>query len=165
MADFKIASPEDFSPNTEVVQLPSQKGTDLGVVLRRPDPLRLLQSSRDNQIPDFLTNIVVAGLEGKTVSAEFDPTDVNVLVQLLELTDMVAITCFENPSVVRDEKYVEGSGNLPLSRLTSDDKQFVLSWALGVEFNTLENFRPGQEPTNVNVDDVPEGENVQPETK
>lgn len=157
--ELRIAKFEDFDP-TEVVQLPSQVGTDLAVKLRQPDPYKLLLSGKDNGIPDLLSNVVVSALQGTTTTTEVDPNDPEVLKGIFDLVDVVTIASFVSPEVVHDEDYIEGSGAVPLSHIKPTDRTWVLNWALGVGFNNLENFPEGQGTSDGSVDDVPEGESV-----
>lgn len=159
MTDFRIATVEDFDP-TEVVQLPSMQGTDLAVKLQQPDPFKLLLAGKNGNIPDFLTNVIVNALSGKTTTTEANMDDPEMLKGIFDMMDIITIASFVTPKVVADKDYVDGSDTVPVSRIKPGDRAWVMNWALGVGFNSIETFPAGQEPADDTVDDVSEGEDV-----
>ena len=158
---FRIATAQDFDP-TQVVQLPSQLGTDLAVKLQQPDPFKLLSAGTDGNIPDFLTNIAVGALSGKVTATEADMSDPDTLRGVFAMMDIVTIASFVSPKVVAEKDWDGGDDTVPVSRIKPGDRAWVLGWALGVGFDSLETFLPKQEPSDDHMDDVPEGESVPP---
>ena len=159
MTNFRIATAQDFDP-TEVVQLPSMIGTDIAVKLQQPDPFKLLLASEDGNIPDFLTNIVVSALNETKTETVADLNDPETIRGIFAMMDVVAIASFVEPQVVADKDWDGSDDIVPVSRIKPGDRAWVMNWALGVGFNSLESFPPQQEAPNDGMDVVPKGENV-----
>ena len=159
MTELRIATANDFGAS-EVIQLPSQKGTDLGVRVQKPDPFELMLASEDGNIPDILTNIVVNALNGSTTTTETDMSDPENIKGIYSLVNIITQASFVEPKVVPNDKWEPNSGTVPISDIKIEDRIWLLSWALGVGFNSLENFRSEQDSSDDAVDDVPESNTV-----
>jgi len=156
---LRIATAEDFAPTEETVQLPSQQGTDAGVLLRRPDVVNIVAS--DGNVPDLLTAQVVDMIEGKQPNgknplAQGDAQE-NVR-QVMQLVNIVCTAAFVDPPVHNDgsdEK--DAQGRIPVQWLDFNDRTFVFEWALGGNFDKLQSFRPESD------DAVPDGADRAPD--
>lgn len=135
---LQIASPFDFEIKPEEVQLPSQRGTDKAVLLRRPDLVALIGG--DGEIPDVLTGLVMAGIKGER--QEFDLTPESV-PQIMKSLDIIAIATFVAPKLWHGDE-VSDDGRMPVGWLKFEDKGFVFAWALGAEYQPAASFRPEQ---------------------
>lgn len=152
---YEIATLDDFRPSAEAVQLPSQNGTDKRVMLRRPDMVRLISS--DGNVPDLLTSIVLAQINGRTAEVDVDET---TIPQLMQMLNTIAVATFVEPALCEEDEPVDGK--LPVAWVSFEDKGFVMSWALGVEAQALQRFR--QEPGG-NVESVQQVQKVRAKSK
>lgn len=135
---LQIASPLDFEVKPEEVQLPSQKDTDKGVLLRRPDLIALISGEGD--VPDVLTGLVMASLKGKREETELTA---ETLPQMLKSLDVIAVATFVEPKLWMGDE-VSADDRMPVKWLSFEDKGFIFAWALGAEFKPAESFRPEQ---------------------
>jgi len=137
--EFVIASAEDFAPKIEVVQLPSQIGTDKAVKLRKPDLIGLI--GKNGSVPDLLSQYVtqeISGKKRKKSGGEIEITGEN-FPQLMEMMDMICIAAFIEPKLAAIEE--PDGRHIPAAWIDFNDKSFVFSWALGTEYVPAERFR------------------------
>lgn len=154
---YTIASAEDFAVTPEEVQLPSQRGTDKAVLLKRPDLIALVTGKGD--IPDVLTGLIMQSVEGGGGQREFAITRES-LPEIMSAMNAVCKATFFEPQVWDNDE--PGEGCMPLAWLTFDDKAFVFAWALGGEYEGAKSFR--DEP-GAGVDTVPASNGTAPESK
>lgn len=148
---FTIASPDDFD-HSEIVQLPSQAGTDKAVRLQQPD---LVQLFSEGDAPDLLSNIALGHLNGGGVEAGVQITKDN-LPDLLQTLNLICRASFVEPKIGNDK------GQLPLERIPFNDRMFVFQWALGAEYQPTKNF---PEQTGENLEAVQSSNGVSSEAE
>ena len=146
--EYEVATLADFEPQVEWVQLPSQRGTKKAVQLQRPDIISLIDGEGD--VPDVLTSIVLSQVNGK--QKQDMAIDRETLPQLMKSLNVVAMAAFVHPKLT--EQALRG--------MNFEDKAFVFSWALGVEYVPAERFRQEQD---ANVEPVPAVQKVRPNAK
>ncbi len=132
-AQLRIASADDFLSENEVVQLPSQAGSDAGVLLRRPDIVSMMAAG-DGDVPDILSSMVVRMLNEKPGAAgpaqELKITAEN-LPQVMQSINTIAVAAFVDPPLTLAAE--PHDGRIPVSRIKFEDKVFVFGWAIGGE--------------------------------
>ncbi len=137
-----IATPADFAPQAEEVQLPSQLGTESCVLLQRPDVIALIGG--DGEAPDVLSNLVLSSLNGKA-QAEKKGLEINreTLPQMLSTMRLIAKATFVQPKLW--EKEESDQEHMPVKWLDFNDLSFVFAWALGAEYQPASSFpeKPG----------------------
>lgn len=148
---LQIATIEDFD-NTEVVQLPSQEGTNKAVRLQKPD---LVQLFADGEAPDLLSSIALNNLGNGTNKPNVS-IDKDNLPDLMKTLDFVCRLCFLEPQLGNNE------GELPLHKIQFNDKMFVFMWALGAEYQPARQF---PDETRENMDDLQPVNGVSEETE
>jgi len=116
----------EWAAETELVTLPSGHVAEL----RRPDVIDLIANGED--APDLLTSVVLAQINRKARTLELTP---ETLPQVMQMMNLIVAASFVAPKVP-DE--------LPLARLSFNDKSFVFAWALGAQYEAAANFRHQQ---------------------
>lgn len=154
---YQIASLQDFAVQPETVQLPSQKGTDKAVLLKKPDMVSLIMGEY-GEIPDLLTGMLMAGAQGAKVEVSLNDKD--KLPQIAQMLNAVAIATFIEPRVCSGKEPQDDA--LPVSWLPFDDRVFVMNWAMGTELPAMQKFREEQSG---GVGTVSEGGDVPPVTE
>lgn len=120
---FNIATASDFD-TTEIIQLPSQIGTDKAVKLRKPDVFELISG---DDAPDILTDLALRQIDG---GGKVDLVITKeTLPQLLKTLNLIASAA-----------WVEPEGVDP-TQLSINDRMFIFNWVLGAEYEAAEAFR------------------------
>lgn len=140
---LKIAQWESLVP-TEDVQLPSQKGTEFGVRLRKPDVLGIMTEGGD--VPNFLKQFVSPDAP---VDSGEQVDMVAALPSLLPLFARIAMATLVEPVPTPEL----------VSALALQDKMFITEWSLGKEFGNAVSFR---QEAGTGVDAIPTVQGVQP---
>lgn len=122
---FQIATIQEFE-HSEIVQLPSQEGTNKAVRLQQPD---LVQLFSNGDAPDLLSSIALGHLNGGEVNANVQITKDN-LPDLLKSLDLICRVSFVEPKI--------DDSNIHL--IPFNDRMFVFQWALGAEYQPTKNF-------------------------
>lgn len=147
---LRIATPSSFAPKTEQVQLPSQKGTEECVLLRRPDIIALVSGEGD--VPDILTNLMLSSINASQPSEM--AIDADNLPQVFESMDHICKVCFVQPKL--GDKDTEDAEYMPVSWLSFTDRTFVFEWALGAQYEAASSFRPESDADVDVVQQVPD---------
>ncbi len=136
-----VANASQYNPTHEV-KLPSQEGTDLTVMLRRPDIFTLIDPS--GEVTDPLTNMLIGSLKGKSSKAgndfsakEFSAQD---LVKMQPMLNRIAVACCVAPKfTLADEGDDE---HIPVRFMSLADKIFIMRFAMGgATYERIANFR------------------------
>ncbi len=99
------------------------------VLVRKVDLMSLLDAKGD--IPDPLTNMVLATLAGGSITQKPIGADPKELLMFTELINRVAIACFVEPRLTADPHPSADSELVYVNNLTFDDKLFAFNWAIG----------------------------------
>lgn len=131
---LKVVKAGALEPQAEVVQLPSQEGTDDAVRLKKASVLSMM--NEDGQITDLITKLV---FDDNELSDEDGIKMLPDVQRLDAFMNQVAIACFVEPAMQEQAEPDEGYASVHW--LAFSDKVFVLTWALGEQFNKLATFR------------------------
>lgn len=127
-----------LAPQSQVVQLPSQTGTDDAVRLQKAPVLAMMNENGD--IADLLTRVALD--EGAPQTAQDGINMLPDVQQLNAFLNTVALACFVEPQLQATQDPDEGFASVHW--LSFGDKMFVFQWALGGQFNKLVTF-PGEQ--------------------
>ena len=118
---------------TEDVELPSGKVARL----QKPDVLALIMSSGD--IPDVLSNQLLAGLQGGAPKEQIELTAESVS-GLLEVVNTVTRAAFVLPRIVNKPAEEMGEDEIGIEHVAFNDRVFVLKWAMGGSVAAAQRF-------------------------
>lgn len=107
------------------------------VRVKRPD---ILKMAGDKQLPDVITNMVMAGVMGVKPSLP-DFTQPENMATLNDTLDVMCRACFVEPRIVDNP---QTDDEIALSDVDLQDKIHVFGWAFGAEGEQVATFRPGQ---------------------
>lgn len=139
---------------TEDVELPSGKVARL----QKPDVLALIMSS--GEIPDVLSNQLLAGLQGAAPKEQVELTAENV-GGLLEVVNTVTRAAFVLPRIVNKPAETMGEDEIGIEHVAFNDRVFVLKWAMGGSITAAQRFPDA--PARVGI--VPAGGSVRKSAK
>lgn len=122
-----IITADYFNAGIEL-HLPSMP-PDLRVLARKVDLISLLDLN--GEIPDPLTNMVLAALAGGAITKNPVGTDPKELMLFTELINRTVVACLVQPAVTTDPDPPADSGLVPIQRLSFEDKLFLFNWAIG----------------------------------
>ncbi|MCZ2077911.1 MAG: hypothetical protein LC130_23270 [Bryobacterales bacterium] len=105
--------------------------------VKRPDILRM---AGEKQLPDVITNMVMAGVMGAKPSLP-DFTQPENMTILRDTLDVICRACFIEPHIVDDP---QANDEIALTDVDLQDKIHVFGWAFGTEGEQAASFRPGQ---------------------
>ena len=146
---LRIASASDFA-NEEVVQLPSQTGTENGVKLRRVGVHRLVNGKG-----------VPGGLMSLLTNATVNTDDPKQIAEGLEAMAYVASKVMIEPRLTMSDK--PKANEVSVDVLGVDDLTFIFQWALGNK-DAVESVNRFPTESNGGVPVTPDEQGIQPET-
>lgn len=141
-----ITAFEEWIPKTDEVTLPSGRVA----LLQKPDLVNVVTSGEE--IPDVLTNMVMASINGQ----EVEPLNMSMtpenMPSIMKLLNVIAAACFVEPKVTNIEP---PPPQMVLAKwIPFRDRAHVLGWALGAQFQPAAIF-PAQQTGDVGT--VPAG--------
>lgn len=157
-----VTSAHEFK-RTETLTLPSGKTVEA----RKPNIKRLVLHSPKGEVPEFLTQIVLSGLNGKPVNplegidSMSDDDKLKTLAGLDDFTELIVRTSLVSPRVVKDNPDYD-AGEIAFDDLTDEDAAFIATWGMPKDAQAAEAFREGQTSGVALTSDVP---TVQPATE
>lgn len=154
-------SAHDFK-RSETLTLPSGKTVEA----RKPNIKRLVLHSPKGEVPEFLTRIVLSGLNGKPVNPlegineMSDDEKLKTLAGLDDFTELVVRASLTSPRVVKGEPNRDNN-EIEFDDLEDEDAAFIAAWGMPKDAQAAETFRQGQASGVAVASDVPE---LQPTT-
>ena len=127
------------------------------VRIRQPD---IIDLAAQGDVPDLLTNLVVASINNQAMSLDIDSPE--KLRELVLTLNIVAKAAFIEPRLADIAQVDVEAGIVPVSFIPFGDKIALLGKLMGAQYEAAESF-PAQ--TNGSVQPVSSGHPVQRKTK
>lgn len=143
---------------TEILTLP-----DCGqqVEVRKPNIKRLVLHSPKGKVPEFLTSIVLSGLNGSTsnplesLNTLPDDEKIKALAGLDDFTALVVEAALINPRISQSEQPDYENGEIAYEDLSDEDAAFIAAWGMPKDAQVAQTFPAGQSSSMESTSDVP----------
>lgn len=147
----------EFKKST-VLTLPD---SGLEVELRKPNIKRLVLHSPKGKVPEFLTSLVLSGLNGDggknpltNLSELSDDKKLEALAGLDDFTALVVEASLINPRISQSEVPDYGNGEIAYEDLSDTDTAFIAAWGMPKDAQAAQTFSQGQSSSMESVSDV-----------
>lgn len=109
------------------------------VEVQRPNLVRMAAASADNEIPRFLTSLVMAEVHNLPDEVTHAPLRKKHLERLSRFMDAVIIGCVLWPRIVRSNPDYD-NGEIMLADLTASDREYLFTWAMPADLDAVTAF-------------------------
>jgi len=139
----QLARRSDFEKlRTQDVTLPSFEESGIVVRLIRPDVMDLVMTGEDGDAPDPLRQMIFADDDSDDALTTEDLKDPETLSRFMGGLRRIAYATMIDPKLVPEEDDDGTENVIPASWLTLEDLMFIVSFAMGREYNAAARF-PG----------------------
>lgn len=141
-----------------ILKLPD---SGLEVEVRKPNIKRLVLHSPKGKVPEFLTGIVLSGLNGKSdnpinkINDLPDDKKLEALAGLDDFTALVVEAALISPRISHSEEPDYDNGEIAYEDLSDTDTAFILAWGMPKDVQVATTFSEGQSSDVEPIPDVP----------